>query len=325
MEITILGTESLGVRGLCCMVRSGERQIVIDPGLALGLVRYGRYPHPLQVAVAEKVRRQIITAVAGATELVISHFHGDHIPLSRPNPYQLGIDRLPPGAGRLPVWRIGDDGLSDKGRKRCADLQDYFGGNLQRGEGTGDDRLAFSEAVPHGEPDGPMGKVMMTRVGEPGSVFVHASDIQLFHHPTISRILAWEPDIVLASGPPLYLEKIDQPTRHAAWENALQLARAVKTLIIDHHLLRDHGGLPWLTQLSAAAGREVFCAARFMARRPLLLEARREELYAAMPVAEEWHQRYARGEAGTAEYLQRAALCGLSEVVEAIVDEEVLE
>jgi hypothetical protein len=36
MQIEILGTESLGVRGLSCLVEAGDRKIVIDPGLALG-------------------------------------------------------------------------------------------------------------------------------------------------------------------------------------------------------------------------------------------------------------------------------------------------
>ena len=36
MDIEILGTESLGVRGLSCVVKADGRNIVIDPGVALG-------------------------------------------------------------------------------------------------------------------------------------------------------------------------------------------------------------------------------------------------------------------------------------------------
>ena len=39
MIIEIIGTESLGVRGLCCLVKISERRIVIDPGIALGYIR----------------------------------------------------------------------------------------------------------------------------------------------------------------------------------------------------------------------------------------------------------------------------------------------
>ncbi|MEJ2352886.1 MAG: hypothetical protein P8Y03_24120 [Anaerolineales bacterium] len=57
MNVTILGTESLGVRGLACQVQQVEdRKVVIDPGVALGYRRYGLLPHPRQVAVGEQVR-----------------------------------------------------------------------------------------------------------------------------------------------------------------------------------------------------------------------------------------------------------------------------
>jgi len=57
VHIEILGAESLGVRGLSCVVDVEDRKIVIDPGLALGYHRYGLLPHPAQVAVGEQVRR----------------------------------------------------------------------------------------------------------------------------------------------------------------------------------------------------------------------------------------------------------------------------
>jgi len=92
MQIEILGIESLGVRGLCCLVRTGGRTIVFDPGVALGYRRGALLPHPIQVAVGERVRRDIEAALKDATDVVISHFHGDHMPVPDPNPYQLKAD-----------------------------------------------------------------------------------------------------------------------------------------------------------------------------------------------------------------------------------------
>ena len=63
MQIEILGTESLGVRGLSCLVEVKDRKIVIDPGLALGYNRHGLLPHPLQVSVGESVRQKILTVL----------------------------------------------------------------------------------------------------------------------------------------------------------------------------------------------------------------------------------------------------------------------
>ena len=102
MEVEIIGAESLGVRGLCCFVAAGEQRILIDPGMALGFVRHGLAPHPVQVAVAEVVREKILQAWTLATDIVFSHFHGDHVPLADANPYQLDAARvagLNPGSG----------------------------------------------------------------------------------------------------------------------------------------------------------------------------------------------------------------------------------
>ena len=55
MKIEILGAESLGVRSLCCVVRTANRQIVIDPGLALGFRCAGLLRHPLQAAAGEDI------------------------------------------------------------------------------------------------------------------------------------------------------------------------------------------------------------------------------------------------------------------------------
>lgn len=94
-SIEIIGTESLEVRGLSCLVHAGDRRIFIDPGIALGYLRHGLLPHPVQVAQGERIRQRILAALTTATDVVFSHFHGDHIPLWAANPYQLAIGQLP--------------------------------------------------------------------------------------------------------------------------------------------------------------------------------------------------------------------------------------
>ena len=74
MKIEILGTESLGVRGLCCFVETKNRKILIDPGIALGYIRHRLLPHPFQIAIDEKIQKKIIEKWIGATDIIISHF-----------------------------------------------------------------------------------------------------------------------------------------------------------------------------------------------------------------------------------------------------------
>jgi hypothetical protein len=89
MIIKILGSESLGVRGLSCSVELKNRKIFIDPGIALGWSRYGFFPHPFQIAIGAGIREKIIEELKNASDVIFSHFDGDHCPLYNPNPYQL--------------------------------------------------------------------------------------------------------------------------------------------------------------------------------------------------------------------------------------------
>lgn len=295
-SIEIIGTESLGVRGLSCLINSGERRIVIDPGVALGYLRYGLLPHPQQVAEGERVRRRIIKALTMATDVVFSHFHGDHIPLQEANPYQLAIRHLPVNFQKICCWSKSLESPSEQIKQRAQDLKELLGPNFHVAEGCSNGPMAFSQAVPHGQAKQCKGAtVMMTRIKVGDKVFLHASDIQLLDAATIDLIISWQPDIVLAAGPPLYLRALSGGLRTAAWENGLRLAQKVDMLILDHHLMRDRQGPEWLEALSSKAGKQIYCAAEFMGRTPLLLEAARTELYETIPVPTEWHEGYARG------------------------------
>ena len=297
MHIEILGAESLGVRGLCCVVETRDRKIVIDPGLALGYRRERLLPHPAQVAEGEQVRHRIVAALAGATDIVLSHFHGDHVPLPDANPYQLPAQAVASLFQTSRLWAKGSEGLSPNMAKRRAALSEALGREIPNADGQADGLLAFSPAMPHGAADTHLGTVMMTRIEDGGIVFVHASDIQLLGAEAVSLLLDWCPDIALVGGPPLYLSSLSLEDRAVAWNNASRLAHHMNTLILDHHLLRSEEGLLWLEQLSEETGHRVICAADFMGQPRRLLEARRAQLYKEVPVPDGWHEAYARGEA----------------------------
>ncbi len=307
MYIEILGTESLGVRGLCCFVRTKDQAILIDPGIALGYIRHGLLPHPFQVAVDERIQKSIVERWSEATDIVISHFHGDHVPLEDANPYQFNIRKV---IGLNPEARIytkNSSHLYSIERKRAESLSFILGNDLVEAEETEHGAVAFSGSVFHGDRKDDICTVMMTRIEEDSSVFVHASDIQLLGDEAVSQILSWEPDIVLAGGPPLYLSgKLSRNQRERAWRNAKLLSREIDVLILDHHIMRDYAGARWLKRLASETGRKVFCGADFMNRPRMLLEARRRNLYRDMHVPDGWHEAYAAGKVGTDHYWNTA-------------------
>ena len=295
VTLEIIATESLGVRGMCCLVTMGKRRVLIDPGLALGYRRHGLLPHPFQVAKGITVRKRIVKALQSATDKVLSHFHGDHVPLLLANPYQLSFEKIPERIQKVRIWSKSKEELSARMQRRAEDLSELLGTNMRTAEGCTEGLLSFSDSVPHGPAESRFGSVMMTRIDTGKMIFVHASDIQLLDATTIEKILMWKPDIVFTAGPPLYLETLSGSLRKRAWGNGLRLARNVAILIVDHHLLRSEKGITWLDNLSQVVGKKVYCAADFMKKPHLLLEARRTILYQEVPVPENWHKDYEEG------------------------------
>jgi len=58
----------------------------------------------------------------------------------------------------------------------------------------------------------------------------------------------------------------------------------------------------WLKRLSSETGKRVVCAADFMKKPQLLLEAWRKQLYKDMPVGKNWDRDYARGKVDVEHY-----------------------
>ena len=297
----------MGVRGLCCVVETKGRKIVIDPGVALGYRRHGLLPHPVQVAASERVKGAIEKALEAATDVVISHYHGEHHPMVDANPFQLSAGRVAELLRHPRLWTKGTQGLSLTQVCRSRALAKKINRVLPASEGLCDGCLSFSPPVPHGEGRG--GTVMMTRIEDDGEVFVHASDIQMLNDEAVEQILRWQPTVVLASGPPIYLPSLSWEQREGALRRTLRLAREVNTLILDHHLMRSKGGEKWLDWVSSlhrskdsCLHRKVICAADFMGCCRNLLEAERVLWYKKMPVPKGWHEAYAHGEADTKLY-----------------------
>lgn len=292
----------MGVRGLSCFVRTGKQRILIDPGIALGYNRYGLLPHPFQIAVDERIQKKIVQRWLEATDIVISHFHGDHIPLVDANPYQLNIKKITGLNPKVRIWAKNLSHLHPIEEKRVESLSAILKNDLTPAEGMKRGAVTFSMPVFHGGKRNNQQNVMMTRIKE-DQVFVHTSDIQLLDDEAISQILDWKPDIVLADGPPLYIpDKLSEEQVERAWHNARRLSREIGTLILDHHLMRCCEGVRWLSRLSSETGNNVVCGADFMKVPRRLLEAKRKSLYMDMPVPAGWHEAYAKGKVGTDGY-----------------------
>jgi predicted metallo-beta-lactamase superfamily hydrolase len=251
----------------------------------------------VQVAIGEQVRHRITTRLEDTTDIVMSHLHGDHVSVPDANPFQLKAQQVACLCQTTRLWAKGPQGLSTSMVRWRTCLVRALGRELPSAEGQSHGPPCFSPAVPHDRRHTHPGIVMMTRIEDGETVFVHASDIQLPDRRAVSLILDWEPDIALVGGLPLYLSRLSWEQRAVAWENAKPLASHVNALICDDHLLRCEERLVWLDRLSSETHRRVICAADFMGAPRCLLEAWREQLYVKMPVPSGWHKAYAWGNA----------------------------
>jgi uncharacterized protein len=303
MKIEIIGCESLGVRGMCCFVETKNRKILIDPGTALGYSRYGLLPHPCQVAEDESVQKKIIKRWSEATDVVISHFHGDHVPLLEANPYQLDLKKIIGLNPDIRIWTKNFIHMLPNEKKRAESISDILNKELIEAEEKEEKDIAFSGQVPHGESKNNSVTVMMTKIAE-DNILVHAPDIQLFDTETVFKIIKWKPDIVFAGGPPVYLsDRIPEKLIKKAWDNAVMLSSKVKILIIDHHLMRSREGEIWLDKLNSISENQIICGADFMKRPRKLLEADRKKLYKSIPVDSNWHKMYSEGKFSAKKYM----------------------
>ncbi|QEE17507.1 MBL fold metallo-hydrolase [Promethearchaeum syntrophicum] len=302
MKIRILGAESLGVRSLCVFVTTNNKRILIDPGIALGYKRFGLLPHPFQVAIGDNIRKNVISILkSGVTDIVFSHYHGDHIPLPHANPFQLDAYQVSQYFKKPNLWCKSSENISNQMLIRRNKLMRILQRDFPNSEGNTEGSLSFSPSVSHGRMK--KNHVMMTRIEERDTIFVHASDIQLLDNKAISQILKWKPTIVLASGPPFYLKQYHtKEIYYKAWKNALKLAEKTSTLILDHHLCREKEGLDFISNISGKTGTKIICAAQFMEKEPMLLEAYRRELYKELPVDPKWHENYSKEISTTARF-----------------------
>ncbi len=290
-RLKVLGAETLGVRGLACLISVGGREVLVDPGVALGFSRRGLHPHPIQAAFSEAVKGAIRKAWGVVSDVIVTHLHGDHVPLRDANPFQLSLHSLEAvPEGTPPTLWVGFSGLGRREWRRFKDLlngfrwRDVVDGVVRGGEGF----IELAGPYRHGLQGGV--NVFIARVGWPGECVVHLSDTELLVEDVLSKVREWRPRAVITDGPPIY--RLCGPVREAALRKAgevlSRLSGLTDIVIVDHHVARSVEGLKWVDGEIRAIGSRVMLAADHEGLPRLPLEAWRAALYDAFPEPNDW-------------------------------------
>jgi predicted metallo-beta-lactamase superfamily hydrolase len=268
---------------MACVVETTGLKVLIDPGTALGPKRFRLPPHPIEQGQAQEVQKLLYDELSNATHVVITHFHGDHHPMVEADTSQLNAHEVLPFLKNREVLVKSNRGVSRRQKHRRRLLEQLLGKSLTDADNGQFGDISFSEPVPHGEPGNKAGTVIMAKITDNNTTFVHGSDIQLLNHQSIEIICHWKPDIAFIAGPPLYILENQKNAKDLLESINQHLARLISVcgrVILDHHIMRSRDGEAWLDRMADTHGKEKICCAADFSQLPRnLLEANRKGLF----------------------------------------------
>ncbi len=290
----ILGTESLGVRGLSCYVEIDGHNILIDLGVALEYTRWGLHPHPLQAVVGDIVRSEIAKFWRIADYVVFTYMHGDHIPIYNANPFQLDLYVLDHN-GEKKIIAPSPHILNTKEKTMLEKIREIYREKLITIRWRAAERVqskiygSYPHSLSHSG-------VYAVYIDSDLSV-LHLSDTGLLVEGIICLVRNIRPDIVVTDGPPIYRYMHDKGMVNdlmaRARQNLERMISYADKVIIDHHINRCDEGYHWINSVR----REYSCimtAAEYMGEKPLMLESLRTTLYGLLPEDNYWFREHYR-------------------------------
>jgi predicted metallo-beta-lactamase superfamily hydrolase len=287
MIITPLAAESLGVRSAAFFIETPDVKILVDPGVSLAPLRFSLPPHPIEIKAMNESWRAIKEYAARAEVIIITHYHFDHFDPTEPLVFN----------GKTLLIKHPKENVNTSQRARARELIKNFR-TLPRSVEFADNGefrfgatvIRFSPAVPHG-PDVKVGWVVEVSIRDRESCFLHSSDIQGASLPQQAAFIRSEnPDTLYLDGPLTYLvgQAFSAVDLRASIRNICDIIETtrVRTVIIDHHLLRDPKWKEDVNEVLAKAeqtGKKVVTAAGFLGKDEEILEAHRRQLFAWNP------------------------------------------
>ncbi len=282
-----LAFDSFSVRSMATLVKADNLKIIIDPGIALGPLRYGLEPSEQEEEAFDYGRKKIINELKDSDVVVISHYHFDHHPFYEDKEFNTAAYK-----DKIILTKDDRENINLSQKKRAsvfkkialplakrielADNRVFNFGNIQ---------IKISKPVFHGKEKSRLGFVLMTKIVKGDNSLMHCSDVQgPIVKETADIIINEQPKNLIIGGPPTYLlgYKFSWKNLKDAEQNVFRIIENtnVKTMIIDHHLLRDlhyRKRFP-VYERARELGCNIKTAAEYLGRKNLQLEARRKEL-----------------------------------------------
>ncbi len=292
---------------MCTFVETSDTRILLDAGVSLCPNRFNLPPHPKEFMAIDECRKNIAASAKKADFVTISHYHFDHHTPSFEdwlcNWTKRGETAKEIYEGKTVLVKNPKMCINPSQRHRAWMFQQTGGKHAAKIEiadgrsfSAGKTEIRFSKPQPHGKDDSFLGWVISVTVDFNGERFMFAPDVQgPISGQTLEIILKEKPDLLMIGGPPSYLVgfKVDEAEIEKAFRNLGKISETVKTVILDHHIIRDEKWLDRVNPLRVRAksfGHNVETAAEFLGRKDDWLEAQRKELFVNDPPSEEFRK-----------------------------------
>ena len=285
IRVKPLAFDSFSVRSMSTAVSIGKEQVLIDPGVALGPIRFGLPPSKEEEKAFEESRERIINEALKSKIIVISHYHYDHYPFPDDEEMNKTFKNkilITKDKTRINKSQTARERLFEKKVKGEVEEFNFADGKTFHYSSFD---IKISEPVPHGPDNTKLGFVIMTKIMKGSESILHASDVQgPISGRTADLIIQENPTFLIIDGPPTYLMGYRMPWTlvKTAEENFLRIIKktGIKRIILDHHLLRDLNYKKHFDvyEKSKELGCKVETAAEFLGLKNKQLEAHRKEL-----------------------------------------------
>jgi len=284
MKITPIAFDSFGVRSEATFVETKDVKILIDGSAALGPLRYSLPPHPLELKQLDRLLKAIRKYAEKSDVIIVSHFHYDHYAPDEPELFE----------NKIALIKHPKENINRSQYKRACEFIPKIEKIVKRLEFAdnrefkfGETKVKFSPAVWHGNVGSKLGYVIMSSIDDGRQKFLHGSDAQgVIVDETANWMIRENPDIMVIDGPPLLFVgwRMGKKVIEKSIKNDIRILEEtkVKTVIFDHHVVRDLKYKEKMKKLFDRAeelGKNIMTAAEFVGKKPNFLEARRKELY----------------------------------------------
>ncbi|MCY0859326.1 MAG: MBL fold metallo-hydrolase [Sulfolobaceae archaeon] len=286
MKITPIAFESLGVRSQATFVETKDLRILIDPAVSLAPRRFGLPPHQLEVDRLTELAKVIIDYAKLSDIIIVTHYHYDHHDPGYIVPETIYKDKIV--FIKDPQNMINNSQKYRRAPKFLRAIRDQAK-QIEVAEGKevkyGSTTIKFSNAVPHGA-DERLGYVVQVAINDKDSTLLVTSDIEGAPRDQHLRFTEEvKPNYIIIDGPLSYLlgRALSEEELNNSIKNMESIIKeGAETMIVDHHVLRDpnyENILKPVKDVARDLGARVLTAAEYLNLEPIILEARRRELF----------------------------------------------